>query len=70
MSNPKNFWSNFYKVEVMATFLKEMLELSNFGHMTTSTIQFESHDKVFGHIMDKNYGAITSISKYLYFNKG
>ena len=29
----------------MITSLKEMLELPNVGHMTTSTIQFESHDK-------------------------
>ena len=32
------FWSNPYKVEVMITFLIEMLQLPNFGHMTTSTI--------------------------------
>ena len=30
----------------MITTLKEILELPNFNQMTTSTIQFESHDKV------------------------
>ena len=29
----------------MITFLIEMLELPNFGHMTTSIVQFESYDK-------------------------
>ena len=32
------FWSNPYKIEVMITPFIEMLELPNFGHMTTSTI--------------------------------
>ena len=32
------FWSNPYKIEVMITSPIEMLELPNFGHMTTSTI--------------------------------
>ena len=32
------FWSNPYKIEVMITSLLEMLELPNFGHMTTPTI--------------------------------
>ena len=32
------FWSNPYKIEVMITSLTETLALSNFGHMTTSTI--------------------------------
>ena len=32
------FWSNPYKIEAMITSLMEMLELRNFGHMTTSTI--------------------------------
>ena len=31
------FWSNPYKSEVMITSLKEILELSKFGYMTTST---------------------------------
>ena len=30
----------------MITSLKEMPDLPNFGHMTTSTIQFESRDKI------------------------
>ena len=32
------FWSNRYKMQVMITFFIGMLELPNFGHMTTSTI--------------------------------
>ena len=32
------FWSNSYKIEVMITSLTEMLELPNFGHMTTFTL--------------------------------
>ena len=32
------FWSNPYKIEVMITFFIEMLQLPNFGHMTTSII--------------------------------
>ena len=31
------FWSNPYKIEVMITSLKEMLELPYFGHITTTT---------------------------------
>ena len=30
----------------MITSLKEILELPNFGHMTTPTIQFQSRDKI------------------------
>lgn len=30
----------------MITFLMEMLEFSNFGRMTTSTIMFKSRDKI------------------------
>ena len=40
------FWSNPYKVKVMITSLIGMLELPNFGHMTISTIYFESRDKI------------------------
>ena len=32
------FGSNSYKIEVMIFSLKEMLELTNFGHITTSTM--------------------------------
>ena len=39
------FWSNPLKFKVMITFLIQMLELPNFGHMTTSIVQFESCDK-------------------------
>ena len=41
-----------------------MLELSNFGHMTTYTIYFESRNFV-GDVMDRNDDVITFILKYL-----
>ena len=47
------FCSNPYKIEVMITFLIEMLQLTSFGHMTTSIMSFESLDKIFGDFMDK-----------------
>ena len=40
------FWSNPYKVEVMITSLIEMLKLPKIGNMTTSTILFESCEKI------------------------
>ena len=40
-----------------------MLELPNFGHMTTSTMQFD-------YVMNINYGVIVFILKYFYHNKG
>ena len=40
------FWSNPYKMKVMITSLIEMLELSNFGNMTPSTIWFELCNKI------------------------
>ena len=46
-----------------------MLQLSNFGHMTTSIISFESRDNFFGDVMDRNYDVITFFSKYPYFKK-
>ena len=49
--------------------VEEMLELPNFGHMSTSTIQFESHEKNFWDAVDTNYDVITFISKYIYFKK-
>ena len=39
------FRLNCYKVEVMITPLKEMLQLSNFGHMTTSAMSLESRNE-------------------------
>ena len=41
-----SFWSNPYKIVVILTSLTEMLELLNFVYMTTSTIWFESRDKM------------------------
>ena len=41
-----SFWSNPYKIDVMITSLIQMLELPNFGHMTTSTIKFGLYDKI------------------------
>ena len=40
------FWSNSYKIDVIITSLIEKPELPNFGHMTISTIKFESRDKI------------------------
>ena len=37
-SKKQFFWSNPYKIEVMITSVIQMLELPNFGHMTTSII--------------------------------
>ena len=62
------FWSNPYKIEVMITSLVQTLELPNFGHMTTSIIEFESFDKNFvGDVIDRIYDIISFTSKYLYF---
>ena len=45
----------------MISSLTEMLELLKVGHMTTFTLQFESHDKnFFSDVTDKSYGVITS----------
>ena len=51
----------------MISSLIEMLQLQNFGHMTTSTIQFVSRDK-FCDVRERNYD-ITFNSKNLYFLK-
>ena len=40
------FWSKPHKIEIMITYLKDMLESPNFGHMTTSTILFDSRNKI------------------------
>ena len=54
----------------MVTSFIEMLDLPYFGHITTSTIQFESRNKnFFSGVTDKNYDIITFISNYLYFKK-
>ena len=45
-SSERFFWSNPYKIEVKITSLIEMLGLPNFSHMATSTIWFESHNKI------------------------
>ena len=37
-SKKRFFWLNPYKIEVMITFLTEMLQLPNFGQMTTFVI--------------------------------
>ena len=53
----------------MITSLMEMLELPNFGHMTTSTKKFEHVIKFFSDVMDRKFDVITFISKSLYFKK-
>ena len=42
----------------MKTSLIGMLELPNFGHMTTSTIQFESREKIL--LITSQSGIVTS----------
>ena len=39
------FWSDPYKIDVMITSLIEVLELPNFGPMTTSTMKSQSRDR-------------------------
>ena len=39
------FWLNHYTSELKTITFIEKLELRNFGHMTTLTISFESHEK-------------------------
>ena len=39
-------WTNPYKIEAMITSFIGMLQLLNFGHMTASTISFESRYKI------------------------
>ena len=47
--------------------ITSLIELRNFGHMTTSTIYFEN---IFvGDVMDSSHDAKNFISKYLYFKK-
>ena len=42
-------WSNTYRIEFMVISVIKMLDLPNFGHMTTYTILLE-----FGEIIDGN----------------
>ena len=44
-----------------------MLALPNFDHMTTSTIQFQSRDKIFDDVMSKNYDVITFFKTPLFY---
>ena len=61
---------DFYTIEVITTCLIEMLELQNFGQVTTSTRQLGSIEKnVVVDVKDKNYGVITFVAKYLYVKK-
>ena len=47
----------------MITSFMKILELPNFGHMNTSSIEFESHDKIlFGDVTDRNNDVITFFS--------
>ena len=57
--------SNPHKIEIVITFLIEILELQNFGHMTTSTIELDFNDDV----KDRNYDVIITVLQYLYFKK-
>ena len=53
----------------MIAFPIEILELPNFGHMTTSTVWLKLHEKIVDDDIAKNYDVITFIVKYLYFKK-
>ena len=58
-----HFW-NPYKNQFIKTSFVEMLGLLNFLHMTTSTISFESLDKILiGDVMNKNTDIIIFIQK-------
>ena len=43
-----------------------MPEVQNFDNMVTSTVKFESHNEVFGDVMDRNYVVINFISKFFF----
>ena len=65
-SKKRFFWSNPCEIEVMITSFTEMLELSNFGHMTTPQYNLShvmSWSEIVGDIMVKNCDIITVISK-------
>ena len=57
------------------TSLKEMLELPNFSHMSTSIIQIDIIYNIrvtlyfVCDVMNRNYDIINFIPKYLYFKK-
>ena len=57
------------KNEVMITFLIDVLQLPNFGHMITSVLKFESSDKFLFMTLYTKIDVITFIFKYLYFKK-
>ena len=61
----KFFRSNPYKIEVMSTSLTEMLQ----SPKLTSTIRFESRDKILLVTIVRNYDVMTIVLKYLYFKK-
>ena len=54
---------------VMITSLVEMLELPNFGHMTTSTIKFASDDKICWWRQKQKLWPHNLFPNYLYFKK-
>ena len=49
--------------------LKEMLQLTNFGHMTTLKYNLSHVIKFCSDAIGKNYGVIFFTSKYLSFKK-
>ena len=69
LSKKAFFWSNPYKIEVMITSLIQMLQLLNFGHMTTSIIYVMWQNFVVD-VIDRIYDVVTFFKKYLYFKKG
>ena len=52
-SKKQFFWSNPYKIEVMITSVIQMLELPDFGHMTTSTYNLSNVTKLCWYVIDR-----------------
>ena len=52
-SKKQFFWSNPYKIEVMITSVIQMLELPDFGHMTTSTYNLSHVTKLCWYVIDR-----------------
>ena len=42
----RSFWSNLYQIKVMIISLWKVLELPRYGHMTPSTVKYDSRKKI------------------------
>ena len=61
--------SNSCKIKVFITSVKEMLNLTNYGHIAKSKIKFELGHKFLAQIMERSYDAIIFISKHFYLKE-